>query len=159
MAALEAEIAAARGIKATLGSRLDESLTDGGELRPGVVGSNQIADDAVNNTHVAPNSLVYDKLRSQGIFDFDITVAANSTTTANVGAPDAYRLVSVNVTDGPRDLDWHLRSATSIIRRPNPFPPPDFNSIPIPSTVVVLQNNSAEDVTVRVRAYVFSDPG
>jgi hypothetical protein len=124
-----------------------------------VVGSDQIADDAVNNTHVAPNSLVYDKLRSQEIFDFEITVTANSTTTASVGAPDAFRLVSVNVTDGLRDLDWHLKSATSTIRIRNPVPPPDFIFISAPSTVVVLQNNSAEDVTVRVRAYVFSDPG
>jgi hypothetical protein len=141
MAALEAEIAAARGIKTNLGSRLDESLTEEGKLRPNVVGSDQIADDAVNNTNVEPNSLIYDKLRGE-LIDFEITVAANDTTTADVGAPDAFRLVSVD-TNG--QVDWHFRSGLN-------FP------VPIPRAWIVLQNNGAANVTVRVRAYVFSDP-
>lgn len=49
LSALEAEIADARGIKANLGNRLDESLTKNGRLRHNVVGLNQIKFDLVNS--------------------------------------------------------------------------------------------------------------
>jgi hypothetical protein len=46
LAHLEDEIADARGMKANLGNRLDESLTKGGQLRWNVVGNEQIKADA-----------------------------------------------------------------------------------------------------------------
>lgn len=46
MAALEAEIVDARGIKGNIGNRLDESLTKGGQLRHNVVGNDQVKADA-----------------------------------------------------------------------------------------------------------------
>ena len=46
LARLADEIADARGMKATLGNRLDESLTKGGQLRQHVVGNEQVKDDA-----------------------------------------------------------------------------------------------------------------
>ena len=49
LSALEAEIADARGIKANLGNRLDESLTKNGRLRHNVVGLDQIKFDLVNS--------------------------------------------------------------------------------------------------------------
>jgi hypothetical protein len=47
LADLQAEIADARGMKANLGNRLDESLTKGGQLRHNVVDSDQLVTDAV----------------------------------------------------------------------------------------------------------------
>jgi hypothetical protein len=46
LAQIEDEITDARGMKATLGNRLDESLTKGGQLRWNVVGNEQIKGDA-----------------------------------------------------------------------------------------------------------------
>lgn len=46
LADLAAEIADARGMKANIGNRLDESLTKGGQLRANVVGNAQVAADA-----------------------------------------------------------------------------------------------------------------
>lgn len=48
LSALEAEIADARGIKANLGNRLDESLTSGGQLRHNTVGHDQFKSEVTN---------------------------------------------------------------------------------------------------------------
>lgn len=53
LAGLAAEIADARGMKANLGNRLDESLTKGGQLRFNVVGNDQVkATAAINESKI-----------------------------------------------------------------------------------------------------------
>ena len=112
--------------------------------------TDKIANGAVTNEKVAENSLFYTQLRNAQFLDFEITVRAGKTQFANVGNPEAFRLVSVNVTHGQPNLDWYFRNQLILIS----LRPP----IPVQATVIVLKNNAKEDVTVHIRAYVFAEP-
>ena len=120
------------------------------KLADRAVTTDKIANGAVTNEKVAENSLFYTQLRNAQFLDFEITVRAGKTQFANVGNPEAFRLVSVNVTHGQPNLDWYFRNQLILIS----FRPP----IPVQATVIVLQNKAKEDVTVHIRAYVFAEP-
>ena len=136
-------------------AKIQDGSVGSAELANNAVTTAKLVDGAVTNEKVADNSLFVTRLRQVQLLDYEVSVAANATKTANVGSPDAFRLVSVNVTSGPRDLEWHFRSGARLIFMP--FPPPG-QFVNVPSTLVVLKNNAAEVVTVRVRAYVFAEP-
>ena len=120
------------------------------KLADRAVTTDKIANGAVTNEKVAENSLFYTQLRNAQFLDFEITVRAGKTQFANVGNPEAFRLVSVNVTHGHLNLDWYFRNQLILIS----LRPP----IPVQATVIVLQNKAKEDVTVHIRAYVFAEP-
>ena len=120
------------------------------KLADRAVTTDKIANGAVTNEKVAENSLFYTQLRNAQFLDFEITVRAGKTQFANVGNPEAFRLVSVNVTHGQPNLDWYFRNQLILIS----LRPP----IPVQATVIVLQNKAKEDVTVHIRAYVFAEP-
>jgi len=143
----------------SLSTEVKDAIDAAGAIPDGAISTSKLADKAVTtdkigngaitNEKVAENSLFYTKLRSAQILDFEITVRARTTQFANVGHPEAFRLVSVNVTHGEPKLDWYFRNQPILIG----FPP-----ILVPATVVVLQNKADRDVTVRIRAYVFAEP-
>ena len=120
------------------------------KLADRAVTTDKIANGAVTNEKVAENSLFYTQLRNAQFLDFEITVRAGKTQFANVGNPEAFRLVSVNVTHGQPNLDWYFRNQLILIS----LRPPIF----MHATVIVLQNKAKEDVTVHIRAYVFAEP-
>ena len=120
------------------------------KLADRAVTTDKIANGAVTNEKVAENSLFYTQLRNAQFLDFEITVRAGKTQFANVGNPEAFRLLSVNVTHGQPNLDWYFRNQLILIS----LRPP----IPVQATVIVLQNKAKEDVTVHIRAYVFAEP-
>jgi hypothetical protein len=60
LAGLETEISDARGMKANLGNRLDESLTKGGQLRQKVVGREQLNDELAQSVLNALPAASYD---------------------------------------------------------------------------------------------------
>ncbi|RKX64716.1 MAG: hypothetical protein DRP41_04225 [Thermodesulfobacteriota bacterium] len=120
------------------------------KLADRAVTTDKIANGAVTNEKVAENSLFYTQLRNAQFLDFEITVRAGKTQFANVGNPEAFRLVSVNVTHGQPNLDWYFRNQLILI--PHRRPPI------VRATLIVLKNNAKEDVTVHIRAYVFAEP-
>lgn len=79
---LAAEIQDARGIKANLGNRLDESLTRGGQLRHNVVGSDQLNPE-LNGRIVTLENHLNNRLRANVIFSEND--ANNATRTINTG--------------------------------------------------------------------------
>ncbi|MCD6214337.1 MAG: hypothetical protein J7J46_05100 [Candidatus Desulfofervidus sp.] len=121
------------------------------KLADRAVTTDKIANGAVTNEKVAENSLFYTQLRNAQFLDFEITVRAGKTQFANVGNPEAFRLVSVNVTHGQPNLDWYFRNQLILIR-PRP------SILVQAATLIVLKNNAERDVTVHIRAYVFAEP-
>ncbi len=172
-ASLEAEIADARGMKDSLGKRLDESLTKGGKLKPNVVENDQIkdkgvgttklgdravtaptiADGAITNIKVADNSLFLSKLSGK-FFSNQVIVGGGATVTAHIGFLDAFQLVSVSVVDGgiDRSVNWSLVAAAWL---PSGSP---AGSPLVRVTYVVLKNTKDLPVVVNLRAYVFAEP-
>jgi hypothetical protein len=63
VAGLRTEVIDARGIKANLGNRLDESLTAGGQLRQHIVGPDQLTTDLANKVNGALQPNTYDFTR------------------------------------------------------------------------------------------------
>ena len=83
LAALEKEVTDARGMKANLGNRLDESLTKGGQLRQKVVGKEQFNDELAQNLFMATS---YDfKNRSTADLIFTEGNANGALQTINTG--------------------------------------------------------------------------
>ncbi len=75
--ALQTEVTDARGIKATLGNRLDESLMAGGQLRLNSVGIEQL-DDTVSNKLVDINRIHRVPLLQQTLFSKLVTVSVGT---------------------------------------------------------------------------------
>lgn len=179
MADLQAEIVDARGIKASIGNRLDECLTKGGQLRLNSVGAEQIQDNsvqtskladgaisnskiangAVSGENVADTSLSYSKLAGQ-LQVTDVPVPAGTSKEYVIGIPDPFQMVSVSIQNtnySEHNLTWHFRNGygTWII-------PGGIGQIPkisyYPAKYIVLNNQGTTDVTVRVRVYTLTDP-
>lgn len=97
LADLAAEIADARGMKANLGNRLDESLTQGGQLRFNVVANDQVASGAAineskilfsNTGHDHAGGAAGNQIGTTGLENFSVTankLADNSVTNAKLG--------------------------------------------------------------------------
>ena len=159
-AVTSAKIADRAVTKEKLADEVKEAIKEAGAIPDGAittpkladraVTTDKIANGAVTNEKVAENSLFYTQLRNAQFLDFEITVRAGKTQFANVGNPEAFRLLSVNVTHGQPNLDWYFRNQLILIS----LRPP----IPVQATVIVLQNKAKEDVTVHIRAYVFAEP-
>ena len=159
-AVTSAKIADRAVTKEKLADEVKEAIKEAGAIPDGAittpkladraVTTDKIANGAVTNEKVAENSLFYTQLRNAQFLDFEITVRAGKTQFANVGNPEAFRLVSVNVTHGQPNLDWYFRNQLILIS----LRPPIF----MHATVIVLKNNAKEDVTVHIRAYVFAEP-
>ncbi len=82
LSALAAEIQDARGMKANLGNRLDESLTRGGQLRHNVVGSDQLNPELTSRIVTLENHLAR---RMQAQVLFSNNDANNAIRTINTG--------------------------------------------------------------------------
>ncbi len=159
-AVTSAKIADRAVTKEKLADEVKEAIKEAGAIPDGAittpkladraVTTDKIANGAVTNEKVAENSLFYTQLRNAQFLDFEITVRAGKTQFANVGNPEAFRLVSVNVTHGQPNLDWYFRNQLILIS----LRPPIF----VQATLIVLKNKAKEDVTVHIRAYVFAEP-
>ena len=160
-AVTSAKIADRAVTKEKLADEVKEAIKEAGAIPDGAittpkladraVTTDKIANGAVTNEKVAENSLFYTQLRNAQFLDFEITVRAGKTQFANVGSPEAFRLVSVNVTHGHPNLDWYFCNQLILIR-PRP------SILKQAATLIVLKNNAERDVTVHIRAYVFAEP-
>jgi hypothetical protein len=131
---------------AVTGEKLSSGAITADVIPNGAVTEPKLADDAVTNAKVADNSLFYTKLRGAGSpVDVQMDIPANGEVVINIGPPDGFYLVSVDVPNTSLGtVNWHLRSARGFFGLQN--------------TQVVAQNITVLNVRVRVRAYRLAEP-